>query len=164
MSLAGGVGKGSRLRVLVGDVDAREAPGGLDEQSQDSCVTFASGEVLRPVSGGVREDLGATLEQETSDVFVSRLAGEREGVEVLVGRCGRFEADSLVEEGLHDGATTVGDGVDGGAVPVKVEDGGICRGGDEEAANVRVAVDGGVVKGMPTVDVGLGDGDTIIEA
>lgn len=31
VSLASGVGEGSRLRVFVGDIDAREAPGRLDE-------------------------------------------------------------------------------------------------------------------------------------
>lgn len=164
VSLASGVGERSRLRVLVGDVDARKASGSLDEQTQNSGVTFASSKMLRPVSSRIGEDLGATLEQKTCDVLVSRLAGEREGVEVLVGRCGRLKADSLVEEGLHNGAAAVGNGVDNGAVSVEVENGGIGRGRDEEAADLRVAVDGSVVKGVATVNVGLGDGDTLLKA
>lgn len=127
-------------------------------------MTLASGEVLRPVACRVGTDLGAALEEEASNILMPRLTGERQSVEVLVGRCRRFEADALVEEGLHDGAATVGDGVDDGAVPVEVEDGGIGRSGDEEATDIRVAVDGGVVEGVTAVDVGLGDGDTLLEA
>lgn len=126
-------------------------------------MSFPRGEVLGVVSSGVGEDLGAALEEESSDVFVTELTGEGEGVEVLVCRRRRLEADSLVDEGLHDGTASVRDRVDDGAVPVEVGDGRVGASGDEKLTHLSVSVDGSVVEGVATVDVGLGDGDTLRE-
>lgn len=153
-----------RLRVLVGDVDAREPSSGFDEEAEDAGVTFAGGEVLRVVPCGVGKDLGPALEEDSSNVLMAKLAGEGERVEVLVRRRGSFEADALVDKGLDDGVATVGDGVDDGAVAVEVGDGGIGAGGEEEAADFGVPVDGRVVERVAAVDVGLGDGDALLEA
>lgn len=57
-----GMIEGSCLRVLVGNVDAREAASRFDEQAENAGVPFASGEMLRPVPSGVGEDLGSTVE------------------------------------------------------------------------------------------------------
>jgi hypothetical protein len=70
----------------------------------------------------------------------------------------------LVDKSLNDRRSAVRDGVDDGAVAVEVQDAGISAGGDEEAADGGVSADGGVVKGVAAVDVGLREGDTFLEA
>jgi hypothetical protein len=81
---ARGVVEGSRLRVLVRDVNPREAPRGFDEKFEHAGMTFSSSEMLRPVPRRIWKDLGSPLKEKSSDVFVSGLAGEGEGVEVFV--------------------------------------------------------------------------------
>lgn len=153
-----------RLRVLVGHVDAGEPSSRFDEKAKNAGVAFASGQVLGVVPCRVGEDFGTTLEEDASDVLVTKLAGEGKRVEVLVRRRRGFEADALVDKGLHDGVAPVGDGVDDGAVAIEVGDGGIGAGGEEEAADFGVPVDGRVVEGVAAIDVGLRDGDALLEA
>ena len=126
-------------------------------------MTFSSSEMLGVVSSWIRKDLGASLEKQSSDVFVTELTGERKRIEIFIRRRGSFEVDALIDESLDDDDATVRDGVDDGAVAVEIGDGRIGTSGEEYSTDVGVSIDGGVVERMATVDVCLGHGDTLGE-
>lgn len=125
VAFARGVRQGRRLRVLVGDIDAAETSRRLDEQPEHARVTLARCQVLRPVPCWVREDLGASFEQEPRDRFMSVLTRERERVEVfgqsrLLNRIrrrrdrgwrgrSRFERHARFEERFDDARVPVRD-------------------------------------------------------
>lgn len=164
MALARSVRERRRLRVLVRDVDARETAGRLDEETEHACVAFPGSKVLWVVAGGVGEDLGTALKQETCDILVSKLTRKGKRVEVLVRRCRRLKAHALVDERLHDHDAAVRDRVNDWAVAVQVGDGGVRAGREEEATHFGVAVDRGVVERVAAINVGLGDGNLLREA